>query len=82
MQKSKPVKVQNIKPAIKTLNLSDIGVVTREMGDTLANHYYASFDLKVAQTSLKAYNTAINVIKTQLIYKKLTGNPKVLNTVE
>lgn len=64
-----------MKKQIKTMNVSDVISVTQEMGDTLANQYNRSKDLKVAQISLSAYKTAINGAKAQVIYKKLTGNP-------
>lgn len=60
----------------KTNNLSDVTKVCTEIGDKLANQYDKTDDLKVCQTALKAYNTAISAGKTQLIYKKLTGKPK------
>lgn len=60
---------------IKTMNVADVISVTQEMGDTLANQYNRSKDLKVAQISLSAYKTAINGAKAQVIYKKLTGSP-------
>lgn len=64
-----------MKKQIKTIGVSDVISVTQEMGDALANQYNRSKDLKVAQTSLSAYKTAINAAKAQVIYKKLTGNP-------
>ena len=64
-----------MKKQIKTMNVSDVISVTQEMGDTLANQYHKTKDLKVAQISLSAYKTAINGAKAQVIYKKLTGNP-------
>lgn len=64
-----------MKKKIKTMNVTDVVTVTQEMGDTLAIQYHKSKDLKVAQTSLSAYKTAINAAKAQVIYKKLTGNP-------
>jgi hypothetical protein len=64
-----------MKKQIKTVNVSDVISVTQEMGDTLANQYNRSKDLKVAQISLSAYKTAISAAKAQVIYKKLTGSP-------
>lgn len=63
------------KNQIKTANVTDIINVSQEIGDSLANQYRKSKDLKVAQTSLSAYKTAISGAKAQVIYKKLTGNP-------
>lgn len=64
-----------MKKQIKTVNVSDVISVTQDMGDTLANQYNRSKDLKVAQISLSAYKTAISAAKAQVIYKKLTGSP-------
>lgn len=61
---------------IKTRNVTDVISVTQEIGDTLANQYYSSKDLKVAQISLSAYKTAISGAKAQVVYKKLTGSPE------
>ena len=61
---------------IKTANLSSITKVACKIGDDLANSYNRQKDLKVAQTALKAYGTAINAAKTQIVYKKLTGRPR------
>jgi hypothetical protein len=60
---------------IKTINVTDVINVTRDMGDSLATKYEQSKDLKVAALSLDAYKTAISGAKAQLIYKKLTGDP-------
>jgi len=61
---------------IKTINVTDVINVTRDMGDSLATKYEQSKDLKVAALSLDAYKTAISGAKAQLIYKKLTGDPE------
>lgn len=71
-----------MKNQIKTMNVSDVISVTQEMGDTLANQYNRSKDLKVAQISLSAYKTAINAAKAQVVYKKLTGNPDSIKFFE
>jgi hypothetical protein len=71
-----------MKNQIKTMNVSDVISVTQEMGDTLANQYNRSKDLKVAQISLSAYKTAINGAKAQVVYKKLTGNPDSIKFFE
>lgn len=51
---------------------------TKQMGDTLNTSFKENKDLKVAQMSLKAYNTAISANRAMLIYKKLTGMPSEL----
>lgn len=71
-----------MKKQIKTMNLSDVISVTQEMGDTLASQYQETKDLKVAQTSLSAYKTAINGAKAHVIYKKLTGSPERIKFFE
>jgi hypothetical protein len=71
-----------MKKQIKTMNVTDVISVTQEMGDTLANQYNKTKDLKVAQISLSAYKTAINAAKAQVIYKKLTGNPDKIKFFE
>ena len=71
-----------MKKKIKTMNVADVISVTQEMGDTLANQYHQSKDLKVAQISLSAYKTAINAAKAQVIYKKLTGSPEKIKFFE
>jgi hypothetical protein len=60
---------------IKTTTVTEVIEVTREMGDKLLTLYHKSNDLKVGQTALDAYKTAISAAKVQLIYKKLTGTP-------
>lgn len=67
---------------IKTENVTDVIAVTQRIGDKLANQYEKANDLKVAQTSLSAYKTAISAAKAQVIYKKLTGNPEMIKFFE
>lgn len=63
---------------IKTINVTDVINVTRDMGDSLTTMYYANKDLKVAGLALSGYKTAIGAAKAQLIYKKLTGSPETV----
>lgn len=67
---------------IETLNVTDVINVTRNIGDSLANQYEKTKDLKIAQTSLAAYKTAINGAKAQIIYKKITGSPERIDFFE
>ena len=53
------------------MNVSDVISVTRKMGNSWANQYHKTKDLKVAQISLSAYETAINGAKAQVIYLKI-----------
>jgi hypothetical protein len=71
--------MQRKSKTIKTTTSDDVRKVTQEIGDSLATTYYATKDLKVVQLSLKAYNTALNAAKAQLIYKKLTGEPSEID---
>ena len=59
----------------KTINVTDVINVTRDMGDKLNTMFEKNKDLKVANLSLNAYRTAISGAKAQLVYKKLTGTP-------
>lgn len=61
---------------IKTVTVTDVINVTRDMGDNLATMYYNTKDLKVAGLALSGYKTAIGASKAQLVYKKLTGSPE------
>ena len=67
---------------IKTINITDVISVSQEIGDTLANQYQKTKDLKVAQISLSAYKTAISGAKAQVVYKKLTGSPEQIKFFE
>ena len=67
---------------IETNNLSDIARVAHQIGDKLANKFNESEDLKVAQLTFKAYTLVVNVKKTQVIVKKLTGEPKQIEGIE
>jgi hypothetical protein len=52
------------------------------MGDQLNNMFQKNKDLKVAALALSGYKTAIQAAKTQVIYKKLTGNPGSIEFLE
>jgi len=68
---------------IKTVGVTDVMNVTRDIGDILANKIDPNnVDLKIAETCLDAYKTTISASKAQLIYKKLTGNPGVIDFLE
>lgn len=66
----------------KTVNVTDVINVTRDMGDKLNTMFDKNKDLKVAQLSLNAYKTAISGAKAHLIYKKLTGTPQCIEFFE
>lgn len=63
-------------------NISDIIKKTSKMGDQLYDVWEDTLDLKAAITGLKAYNTAINAVKAQLIYKKQSGHPSRIEFLE
>jgi hypothetical protein len=67
---------------IKTETITDVINVTRDMGDQLNNMFQKNKDLKVAALAYQGYKTAIQAAKTQLIYKKLTGNPGSIEFLE
>jgi hypothetical protein len=66
----------------KKSTMQRIADSTKQMGDTLNTSFKSNKDLKVAQMSLKAYNTAISANRAMLIYKKLTGTPEMLEDFE
>ena len=69
-------KVQTvIQTIVQTENADDVRKALQNMGDSTATLYNETKDLKVCQTAIKAYNSAINAAKTQIIYKKITGTP-------
>jgi hypothetical protein len=60
---------------VQTIKIDDVRKALQDMGDSNASLYNETGDLKVCQTAIKAYNSAINAAKTQIIYKKITGTP-------
>jgi hypothetical protein len=70
-----------LKNITKTNNLNDIRKVSQEMGDNITDLFYTTQDIKVAAIALKAYNTAISCVKTQLINKKMTGKPATIQGI-
>ena len=62
----------------KTKHISDIINITAEIGDDNANKYEETGQIKNAVVALDAYKTCISAVKTQLIYKKLTGDPETI----
>ena len=59
----------------KTQTITDVREALQGIGDSLNSTYESTKDLKAAQGAVSAYSAAISAAKTQLIYKKLTGNP-------
>ena len=53
-----------------------------DMGYFLNNKFNETSDIKVAQTAIAAFNTAIKLKQTQVIYKKMTGTPMKIDFLE
>jgi hypothetical protein len=70
-KKSKTTKATTV----VTTNAESVRIEAQKIGDSLAEKYHETGDLKVASTALVGYRTAIAVMKAKLIYKKLTGAP-------
>ena len=68
-------KIKKVQTIVQTEDADDVRKALQNMGDSTATLYNETKDIKVCQTAIKAYNSAINAAKTQLIHKKLTGLP-------
>jgi hypothetical protein len=75
-------KTKTVITVTKTVTIDDIRIACQDMGDKLKNSFDNSGDIKVATAAISAYGTAINAVKTQLIYKKLTGSPKDMTCLD
>ena len=53
-----------------------------DMGYTLNEMFKGTNDIKVAQTAIAAFSTAIKLKQTQVIYKKMTGTPMKIDFLE
>ena len=53
-----------------------------DMGYELNSIFSETKDIKVAQTAIAAFNTAIKLKQTQVIYKKMTGTPMKIDFLE
>lgn len=67
---------------IKSVNVSDVRVQLLNIADATAMLYDKTDDLKAAELALKSYNGAVNAAKVQLMYKKLTGAPSMIDFLE
>lgn len=67
---------------IKTQTISEVRTQLLIIADSTANVYEETNDLKAAELALKSYNGAVNAAKVQLMYKKLTGAPSVIDFLE
>jgi hypothetical protein len=67
---------------IKSVTVSDVRVQLLNIADSTAMLYDKTDDLKAAELALKSYNGAVNAAKVQLMYKKLTGAPSMIDFLE
>lgn len=66
-------------------NTQKIGSVRKNLikiGDAAQKKYHATQDIKVAQTAIKAFDSAIRTARTQIMYKRLTGTPGKIDFLE
>ena len=66
----------------KTDNISEVRNQLLNIADKTAMIFENTDDLKAAELAMKSYNGAVNAAKVQLIYKKLTGMPSIINFLE
>lgn len=59
----------------ETVTVDDVRIACQKIGDKLTKTYNKTADIKAAQSAVSAYATAINAVKAQLIYKKMTSSP-------
>jgi hypothetical protein len=79
---SRAKKQVSIETTIVTTTVTTVRQEMQKIGDKTANLYAETSDLKAAEMALKAYNGAISAGKSQLIYKKLTGTPGIIDFFE
>ena len=66
----------------QTDNISEVRYQLLNIADKTAMIFENTDDLKAAELALKSYNGAVNAAKVQLIYKKLTGAPSIIDFLE
>lgn len=67
---------------VKTQTIAEVRTQLLNIADSTAYVYEETNDLKAAELALKSYNGAVNAAKVQLMYKKLTGAPSVIDFLE
>jgi len=67
---------------MKTETISEVRIQLLNIADATATVYENTNDLKAAELALKSYNGAVNAAKVQLMYKKLTGAPSIIDFLE
>ncbi len=66
----------------QTNSISEVRYQLLNIADKTAMIFENTDDLKAAELALKSYNGAVNAAKVQLIYKKLTGAPSIIDFLE
>jgi len=66
----------------QTDNVSEVRNQLLNIADKTAMIFENTDDLKAAELAMKSYNGAVNAAKVQLIYKKLTGAPSIIDFLE
>ena len=66
----------------KTDSISDVRTQLLNIADKTADIFDKTDDIKAAELAMKSYNGAVNAAKVQLIYKKLTGAPSMIDFLE
>jgi hypothetical protein len=66
----------------QTITVDDVRIMCQKIGDKLTKTYNKTADIKAAQAAVSAYATAINAVKAQLIYKKMTSSPSRIEFFE
>lgn len=77
MAKKKQSVVAVLKPQVvkSSVGVTDVTNKCKAIGDALDATFHSTGDFKAAQGAVHAYSTAVNAMKSLLIYKKLTGTP-------
>jgi hypothetical protein len=73
---------QSLVVVTKTDRSKSVRLVLQDMGDSLKTNFDKTADLKTALAAISAYATAINIVKTQVMYKRLTGTPGKIDFFE
>ena len=73
---------QKLVVVTKTDRSKSVRLVLQDMGDSLKTNFDTTADLKTAQAAISAYAAAINIVKTQVMYKRLTGTPGKIDFFE
>ena len=73
---------QKLVVVTKTDRSKSVRLAIQDMGDSLKTNFDKTADLKTAQAAISAYAAAINIVKTQVMYKRLTGTPGKIDFFE